>query len=80
MGEMVAIGTSSLTSLNQVMVEAGFRAPLVSRAQDLFILDMTKQRVCGEWKIHLMIAPLLYARSSLLHMDKDSNCELMLQK
>ena len=50
MGEMVAIGTSSLTPLNQIMVEAGFRAPLVSRAQDLFILDIIKQGVCGRWK------------------------------
>ena len=42
-GEMVAIGISLSVSLNQVVAEAGFRALLVSRAQDSrLLLDMIK--------------------------------------
>ena len=47
MGEMVAIGISLSASLNQVIAEAGFRAPFVSRAQDSrLLLDMIKQGAC----------------------------------
>ena len=47
-GEMVAIGISSSASLNQAIAEAGFRAPLVSRAQESrLLLDMIKQGARG---------------------------------
>ena len=47
MGEMVAIGISLSTSLNQVIAEAGFRAPFVLRVQDSrLLLDMIKQGAC----------------------------------
>src|ERR1700677_2733235 len=70
-GEMVAIGTSSSASLNQAIAEAGFRAPLVLRAQDSkFVWDMVKRDVCdGMEKNHQMIRPPLYPRPKLRRVD-----------
>jgi hypothetical protein len=72
-GETVVIGTLSSASLNQEMVDAGLRWPLVSRAQlSKLVLDMFDQRRdkrC-DGKSHHTVGPPLYAmRPQLVRMD-----------
>jgi len=86
-GETVAIGSSSSTSLNQAMADAGLRPPLVSRAQlSKFVLDMFDQRRDKRWdgKSHRTVGPPLYAMRSQLPTwtpsDEGRNRKLKLQK
>ena len=78
---MVAIGISSSASLNQAIAEAGFRAPLVSRAQDSrLLLDMIKQGAHGgmekftRWLVPFYTQGL--SCSACTPSNKDSNHRL----